>query len=198
MPPLTPTTAGRSNSPDSGEPLSVADQTPAVLLPTHSSTVKPPSFHSYKTSTPKPAPAPPAAAPVSRSPSVASSKLPPNLSATPRRTASVNHHLRRPKPTVKLPHILSESSEASYSPRENQVTPPSEHRLLHGGLGVPAKKRSYVDHAGEEYAQEKMADAGGGGGRVGDDRGDGGKSRRWWRRRAVVLRLTVVDLMVIG
>ncbi|KAL8227959.1 hypothetical protein R6Q57_015543 [Mikania cordata] len=110
----------------SGEPLSVADQTPAVLLPTHSSTVKPPSFHSYKTSTPKPAPepAPPAAAPVSRSPSVASSKLPPNLSATPRRTASVNHHLRRPKPTVKLPHILSESSEASYSPREN---PPNDY-----------------------------------------------------------------------
>lgn len=30
----------------------------------------------------------------------------------------MNHHQRRPKPTVKLPHILSESSETS-SPREN-------------------------------------------------------------------------------
>ncbi|KAJ0439101.1 hypothetical protein HanHA300_Chr16g0621511 [Helianthus annuus] len=34
-------------------------------------------------------------------------------------TSSVTHRQRRPKPTIKLPHILSESSEASYSPREN-------------------------------------------------------------------------------
>ncbi|KAL7606406.1 hypothetical protein Lser_V15G15980 [Lactuca serriola] len=96
-----------------GEPLSVADQTPAVLLPTRSSsstttTVKPPSFHSYETPTPPP--------PVPRSPSVASSKLPPILSAAPSRTASLNHHQRRHKLSVKLPHILSESSEASTSP----------------------------------------------------------------------------------
>lgn len=100
-----------------GEPLSVADQTPAVLLRTRSSTsttttVKPPSFHSYET--PKPPPPPPPQVP--RSPSVASSKLPPILSAAPSRTASINHHQRRPKPTIKLPHILSESSEASTSP----------------------------------------------------------------------------------
>nr|XP_043623504.1 nitrate regulatory gene2 protein-like [Erigeron canadensis] len=107
-----------------GEPLSVADQTPAVLLPTPSttSTVKPPprppsssssfrsyktqqappappSFHSYKTQTPAPAPAPAPAVSRSPAPSVASSK---------------HRHPRRSKPPpvkVKLPHILSESSE---------------------------------------------------------------------------------------
>ncbi|KAI3743838.1 hypothetical protein L1987_56905 [Smallanthus sonchifolius] len=106
----------------SGEKLSVADQTPAVILPTRSSAsttttssaAKPPSFHSYKTPSPAPVPAP-----ASLSPSVASSKLPPTLSAAPSRTAAVNQHQRRSKPTVKLPHILSESSEASYSPRES-------------------------------------------------------------------------------
>ncbi|KAI3796623.1 hypothetical protein L1987_39301 [Smallanthus sonchifolius] len=105
----------------SGEPLSVADQTPAVLLPTRSSastttTTAKPSVHSYQTPSPVPVPA------VSRSTSVASSKLPPILSAAPSRTAAFNQHQRRPKPTVKLPHILSESSEASYSPRENATS----------------------------------------------------------------------------
>ncbi|KAJ0430268.1 hypothetical protein HanHA300_Chr17g0667021 [Helianthus annuus] len=123
-----------------GEPLSVADQTPAVLLPTRptssSSTVKPPSFHPYQTPPPPPpvrATAPsPAPTSVSRSASVSEPKLPPILTAAPRRTASVNHHDRRPnpnpkskskakpKPTIKLPHILSESSEASYSPHKSQ------------------------------------------------------------------------------
>ncbi|KAI3731946.1 hypothetical protein L1987_63139 [Smallanthus sonchifolius] len=108
-----------------GEPLAVADQTPAVLLPTPSTTttVKPPSFHPYQTPPPPPPPVSrspaPAPATISRSSSISNSKPPPILSGAPSRTASVNHHQRRPKPTVKLPHILSESSEASYSPREN-------------------------------------------------------------------------------
>ncbi|XP_071736041.1 nitrate regulatory gene2 protein-like [Rutidosis leptorrhynchoides] len=101
-----------------GEPLSVANQTPAVLLPTPSSTstVKPPSFHSYDTPLPPQAAAAPPPPPSStRSPSIASSKI----SVAKSRTSAVNHHLqRRPKPTIKLPHILSESSETS-SPREN-------------------------------------------------------------------------------
>ncbi|KAK9065438.1 hypothetical protein SSX86_014837 [Deinandra increscens subsp. villosa] len=95
-----------------GEPLSVADQTPAVLLPTRSTTVKPPSLHSYQSPPPRPP-----AAPISRSQSVSSSKPPSIASAAPSRTASLNHHHQsRRKPTSKLPHILSESSEASYSP----------------------------------------------------------------------------------
>ncbi|GKE23704.1 nitrate regulatory gene2 protein, partial [Tanacetum coccineum] len=81
-----------------GEPLSVADQTPAVLLPTPSSTT--------------PSPKPP------RSPSVTSSKLPPILSAAPSRTASVSSKKKntKVKMKVKLPHILSESSETSSPP----------------------------------------------------------------------------------
>ncbi|PWA96101.1 hypothetical protein CTI12_AA042540 [Artemisia annua] len=94
-----------------GEPLSVADQTPAVLLPTPSSTTTP---------SPKPPPPPP---PRARSPSVTSSKLPPILSAAPSRTTSLNNKQyqkknTKVKPKVKLPHILSESSETSSPPRQ--------------------------------------------------------------------------------
>ncbi|KAF8380579.1 hypothetical protein HHK36_028067 [Tetracentron sinense] len=87
-----------------GEPLSVSDQTPAVLLrnPSSLSSRPPPS--------PSPAPAPPPPPPPifspSPSPTIASSKLPhilseSSISSTP-----------RPKPT-KLPHILSEHSPSS-------------------------------------------------------------------------------------
>ncbi|KAJ0837041.1 hypothetical protein HanRHA438_Chr16g0773791 [Helianthus annuus] len=94
----------------SGEPLPVADQTPAVLLPTSSSsTPTPPPFNPLQTPPPPPES-------VSRSPSLASSK---QSKHPPPVTSSVTHRQRRPKPTIKLPHILSESSEASYSPREN-------------------------------------------------------------------------------
>ncbi|KAK9048397.1 hypothetical protein SSX86_032640 [Deinandra increscens subsp. villosa] len=72
-----------------GEPLSVADQTPTVLLltrPTASTitTVNPPSFHSCHSPTPPP---PHPAVPISRSQFVSSSKPPPILSAE-----SLNHH----------------------------------------------------------------------------------------------------------
>ncbi|KAM0048479.1 hypothetical protein Hdeb2414_s0008g00274931 [Helianthus debilis subsp. tardiflorus] len=94
----------------SGEPLPVADQTPAVLLPTSSSsTPTPPPFNPLQTPPPPPES-------VSRSPSLASSK---QSKHPPPVTSSVTHRQRRPKPTIKLPHILSESSQASYSPREN-------------------------------------------------------------------------------
>ncbi|KAM3357584.1 nitrate regulatory gene2 protein [Capsicum galapagoense] len=105
-----------------GEPLSVSDHTPAVLLrTTSSSTTTPPppppiripspsrSFH-----TPPPPPPPP----FSPSPTIASSKLPHILSSS-----SVSSHQQRQrqqqpvqqKKPVKLPHILSGSSLNSYN-----------------------------------------------------------------------------------
>ncbi|KAK1425052.1 hypothetical protein QVD17_20395 [Tagetes erecta] len=110
----------------SGEPLSVADQTPAVLLPTRPS---PSTTFSYPTPPPPPStaaepPPPPPPAPVSRSSSIASS-IPPAPVSRSHSIGSVkqHHHQQRNKPKIKLPHILSESSEASYSPREN----PNDH-----------------------------------------------------------------------
>ncbi|XP_076920696.1 nitrate regulatory gene2 protein-like [Bidens hawaiensis] len=106
-----------------GEPLSVAHHTPAVLLPnppkptSHShhpppeyspeqkfkNPIKPPSSHSHHPPTPPVPEYYPAKA-----------KLPQILAGDTHR----NNHMRRKlgKPDMKLPHILSESSEASYSP----------------------------------------------------------------------------------
>ncbi|KAJ9680562.1 hypothetical protein PVL29_019777 [Vitis rotundifolia] len=92
-----------------GEPLSVSDRTPAVLLRnpssvSNSSYQPPPRVPSPAPSLRRPPP-PPAFSP-SPSPTIASSKLPHILSAS-----SLNTSRRRKPP--KLPHILSESSLAS-------------------------------------------------------------------------------------
>ncbi|CAN4125950.1 unnamed protein product [Withania somnifera] len=111
-----------------GEPLSVSDHTPAVLLHTTS------SITSFKTPAPPPPPPPPIRIPSpspslhppqpppfspSPSPTIASSKLPHILSAS---SDSSHHHRHRPQPPpvqqkkpVKLPHILSGSSLNSYN-----------------------------------------------------------------------------------
>ncbi|XP_059651643.1 nitrate regulatory gene2 protein-like [Cornus florida] len=99
-----------------GEPLSVSDQTPAVLLRTpsslsRSSTINPPPprVPSPSPSLRHPPPPPPLFSPSpspSPSPTIHSSKLPHILSASNLPTS------RRRKP-VKLPHILSESSPSS-------------------------------------------------------------------------------------
>lgn len=92
-----------------GEPLSVSDQTPAVLLRNPSSvsnsTYQPPPRMPSPSPSLRPPPPPPAFSP-SPSPTIASSKLPHILSAS-----SLNS-TRRKKPP-KLPHILSESSLSS-------------------------------------------------------------------------------------
>lgn len=103
-----------------GEPLSVSDQTPAVFL------------HPPNPPNPNPNPIPPSVPsrsaslrqqPPPLSPTMASSKLPHILSssttttATPRRTTSLNKP--KPKPKPKLPHILSDSSFSSHSPRSD-------------------------------------------------------------------------------
>lgn len=90
-----------------GEPLSVSDQTPAVLLRNPSSVSN--SAYQPPPRVPSPAPSlrPPAPAfSPSPSPTIASSKMPHILSAS-----SLNSYRRRKPP--KLPHILSESSLSS-------------------------------------------------------------------------------------
>ncbi|KAF5469968.1 hypothetical protein F2P56_010522 [Juglans regia] len=102
-----------------GEPLSVSDQTPAVFLhppnpipPVVPSPAPPPAFHQV----PPPQPPP-------LSPSIPSSKLPPHTlshsTTTPRRTTSLTNPKPKPKPKPRLPHILSESSFSSSSPRSD-------------------------------------------------------------------------------
>ncbi|RVW84496.1 Nitrate regulatory gene2 protein [Vitis vinifera] len=92
-----------------GEPLSVSDQTPAVLLRNPSSvsnfSYQPPPRVPSPAPSLRPPPPPPAFFP-SPSPTIASSKLPHILSAS-----SLNSS--RPRRPPKLPHILSESSLAS-------------------------------------------------------------------------------------
>ncbi|XP_060218978.1 nitrate regulatory gene2 protein-like [Lycium barbarum] len=95
-----------------GEPLSVSDHTPAVLLHTSSNTTTtpppPPRIHIPK-------PPPPAFTPMTSSPTIASSKLPHILSAS---SVSSHNHRQQPlqqKKPVKLPHILSGSSLNSYN-----------------------------------------------------------------------------------
>ncbi|WKA05337.1 hypothetical protein VitviT2T_023311 [Vitis vinifera] len=92
-----------------GEPLSVSDQTPAVLLRNPSSvsnySYQPPPRVPSQAQSLRPPPPPPAFSP-SPSPTIASSKLPHILSAS-----SLNSS--RPRRPPKLPHILSESSLAS-------------------------------------------------------------------------------------
>ncbi|KAK4759317.1 hypothetical protein SAY87_022448 [Trapa incisa] len=102
------------------EPLSVSDQTPAVLLhpPAAASAPSPAPPHVFPSPSPSLHPPPP---PPPISPTIASSKLPhilpsPSISSNPNAPAASNHHHLRPrrnrcpKPTIKLPHILSESS----------------------------------------------------------------------------------------
>ncbi|KAI7754264.1 hypothetical protein M8C21_033541 [Ambrosia artemisiifolia] len=116
-----------------GEPLAVADQTPAVLLPTRpssstSTSIKPPSFHPYQTPPTPSAPpnmATPTAsvtrksAPVSRSQSVTGTELPKIVTeAVPfRRTASVNNE--------KLTNYASTPSQASSVWNWENFYPPS-------------------------------------------------------------------------
>ncbi|KAA8520441.1 hypothetical protein F0562_014697 [Nyssa sinensis] len=103
-----------------GEPLSVSDQTPAVLLRTpsslsHSTTAPinpaPPRVPSPSPSLHHPPPPPPAPFAPSPSATVANSKLSHNLFAP---NLSSSRH-RKP---IKVPHILSESSLSS-SPRSH-------------------------------------------------------------------------------
>lgn len=99
-----------------GEPLSVCDQTPAVLLRTASSLSRStnpplPRHPSPSPSSIRPPPPPPPPFSPSPSPTIASSKIPHILSASSIQTD------RRKKPP-KLPHILSESSLASSPGRE--------------------------------------------------------------------------------
>ncbi|CAN4111857.1 unnamed protein product [Withania somnifera] len=109
-----------------GEPLSVSDHTPAVLLRTSSSTTTvrtPPPPPPIRIPSPSPSPSlhppPPPPPPFSPSPSptIASSKLPHILSSP---SVSSHHQRRQPPPaeqkkSVKLPHILSGSSLNSYN-----------------------------------------------------------------------------------
>ncbi|KAG6677375.1 hypothetical protein I3842_14G023200 [Carya illinoinensis] len=98
-----------------GESLSVSDQTPAVFL--HPPNPVPPLVPS-----PSPFPAfhqPPEPPPLSTN--IPSSKLPPHTlsssTTTPHRTTSLKNP--KPKPKPRLPHILSESSFSSSSPRSD-------------------------------------------------------------------------------
>lgn len=106
-----------------GEPLSVSDHTPAVLLRTSFSTTAatniktpppPPPIHIPSPSPSLHLPPPPPPFFPSPSPTIASSKLPHILSAS-----SVSSHQRQPpvqqKKPLKLPHILSGSSLNSYN-----------------------------------------------------------------------------------
>lgn len=106
-----------------GEPLSVSDHTPAVLLRTSFSTTAattikiPPPPPPIRIPSPSPSLHPPPPPPPffpSPSPTIASSKLPHILSAS-----SVSSHQRQPpvqqKKPLKLPHILSGSSLNSYN-----------------------------------------------------------------------------------
>ncbi|KAK4738536.1 hypothetical protein R3W88_002233 [Solanum pinnatisectum] len=106
-----------------GEPLSVSDHTPAVLLRTFFSTTAattiktPPPPPPIRIPSPSPSLHPPPPPPPffpSPSPTIASSKLPHILSAS-----SVSSHQRQPpvqqKKPLKLPHILSGSSLNSYN-----------------------------------------------------------------------------------
>ncbi|KAJ8565565.1 hypothetical protein K7X08_008141 [Anisodus acutangulus] len=104
-----------------GEPLSVSDHTPAVLLRTSSSTTTvktPPHPPPIRIPSPSPSlhppPPPPPFSPLSPSPTIASSKLPHILSSS-----SVSSHHRQPIKPVKLPHILSGSSLNSYNEDSN-------------------------------------------------------------------------------
>ncbi|XP_047337456.1 nitrate regulatory gene2 protein [Impatiens glandulifera] len=95
-----------------GEPLSVTDQTPAVLLRTpssvsRSSTIPPPPPPLRTVHSPSP----------SHTPTIVSSKLPHILSADKSRR-------QHRKPPMKLPHILSDSSPSS-SPRSEIPNPTS-------------------------------------------------------------------------
>ncbi|XP_038682009.1 nitrate regulatory gene2 protein-like [Tripterygium wilfordii] len=112
----------------SGEPLSVSDRTPAVLLHTTNPSPSPPPLYSASSNPippravpPSPAPSsvhPPPPPPFSPSPSptIARSKLPHILPASSMDSAA-NHRRRKP-PRSKLPHILSETSPSS-SPKSN-------------------------------------------------------------------------------
>ncbi|XP_009624469.1 nitrate regulatory gene2 protein [Nicotiana tomentosiformis] len=110
-----------------GEPLSVSDHTPAVLLRTPSTTtttVKTPAPPPpIRIPSPSPSLHPPPPPPVfspSPSPTIASSKLPHILSSSSV-SSHHNHHHRQPQPLqqrkkpLKLPHILSGSSLSSYN-----------------------------------------------------------------------------------
>ncbi|KAK3024853.1 hypothetical protein RJ639_042876 [Escallonia herrerae] len=99
-----------------GEPLSVSDQTPSILLRNPSST----TFNPPPIATPSPSLHPPPPPP-SFSPTVASSKLPHILSASSLSSSHLHQHHRRPKP-VKLPHILSESSLSSTPQTHHHAT----------------------------------------------------------------------------
>ncbi|GLT84306.1 hypothetical protein SLE2022_025420 [Rubroshorea leprosula] len=106
-----------------GEPFSVSDQTPAVLLhppnshPSHVHPVPPRVVPSPSPSLHPPPPPPHFAPSPSPSPAVASSKLPHILSASSLPSSAPNR--RRPRKLApKLPHILSESSPSS-SPKSN-------------------------------------------------------------------------------
>ncbi|XP_039008288.1 LOW QUALITY PROTEIN: nitrate regulatory gene2 protein-like [Hibiscus syriacus] len=108
-----------------GEPLSVSDETPAVLIhpaapspPTPINLIPPrdPSYPSSSSSPPPPPPPPLSPSPCS--PTIASSKLPHILSASSIPSPAPNR--RRPrKVPPKLPHILSESSPCS-SPQSSK------------------------------------------------------------------------------
>ncbi|GAV82462.1 DUF632 domain-containing protein/DUF630 domain-containing protein [Cephalotus follicularis] len=102
-----------------GEPLSVSDQTLAVLL-------HPPQAPPHGPSTP---PQPPPFFPPSPSPSIASSKLPHILSAPSNR--------RRKGP--RLPHILSESS-LSTSPKSNRF--PNYPSAFQGYSSTPSQSQA--------------------------------------------------------
>ncbi|KAG8477321.1 hypothetical protein CXB51_030628 [Gossypium anomalum] len=106
-----------------GEPLSVSDETPAVLL--HPATPSPPTANLIPPrAPPSPSPPPPPPPPLSPSPSpspsptIASSKLPHILSASSLPSPTPNRRRPRRLPP-KLPHILSESSPCS-SPQSSK------------------------------------------------------------------------------
>ncbi|KAK5783363.1 nitrate regulatory gene2 protein-like [Gossypium arboreum] len=104
-----------------GEPLSVSDETPAVLL--HPATPSPPTANLIPPrAPPSPSPPPPPPPPLSPSPSpsptIASSKLPHILSASSLPSPTPNRRRPRKLPP-KLPHILSESSPCS-SPQSSK------------------------------------------------------------------------------
>ncbi|XP_050282499.1 nitrate regulatory gene2 protein [Quercus robur] len=104
-----------------GEHLSVSHQTPAVLLHSPSNHI-PPRVPSQSPPPPQPQQSQPQQQPQPRfspspSPTIQTSKLPHILSAstTPRRVKTAPKVAKRRQP--KLPHILSESSLASSTPR---------------------------------------------------------------------------------